>query len=50
MSPNELINQLSQAINVNKTLTIMRLQKAGFDFNKSVGEQDNQVDEKVSEM
>ncbi|WP_295676173.1 hypothetical protein [uncultured Empedobacter sp.] len=50
MSTQELITQLSTISNVNKTLMIIELQQAGYDFTKSVGEQDNQVDEKVAEM
>ncbi|WP_312922194.1 hypothetical protein [Empedobacter brevis] len=50
MKNTELINQLSQAINVNKTLIIIKLKVAGYDFKKSVGEQDGEVDEKIAEM
>lgn len=50
MKNKELINQLSCLTNQNKTTTIITLLNSGYNFNKLVGEQDNQVDEKLSEM
>ncbi|WP_312922195.1 hypothetical protein [Empedobacter brevis] len=35
----QLLTQLTQVTNINKTLTIMALVETGYDFSKNVGEQ-----------
>ncbi|WP_312922193.1 hypothetical protein [Empedobacter brevis] len=47
---NNELQQLATIMEKNLTATIIELHNIGFDFNKSVGEQDGEVDEKVSQM
>ncbi|WP_295676170.1 hypothetical protein [uncultured Empedobacter sp.] len=47
---NNELQTIATIMNKNLTTTILTLHNLGFDFNKSVGEQDGEVDEKVSQM
>jgi len=47
---NNELQTIATIMNKNLTTTILTLHNLGFDFTKSVGEQDGEVDEKLSQM